>query len=365
MALAGRSPRRSGGGGRRLLIVAVVLTLLVLLIDASIKSRSPVTLQTLGEQAWVDRVLPVVTQSTEQGQQINLIRSGGTQMQAGAITASLNQTASSAMRVYRTVAALKPPPVVAGSNGLLEACLLVRANAAASLAKAMNAELSGARPSVTSDPQLATFVQAGADFQISDRAFVLFTQNLPNVGVHVPSSRWVTNSGEYDSQSLQTFLLTLRNATNSVPVHQLTIVSLSTNPPPVSAAGALQDLPPTSALGVTVVVADTGNQPEPNLTVTASVSPSKGASSVRDFISLTPGQSQALSLGPLAPPLGTPVSLRATVTPASGSSTPGASYAVTIQLTDPNAPGTTTTTLPSQTPSTTTTPPSQTSQPAG
>ncbi|MGH9093773.1 MAG: hypothetical protein ACRDXE_01295, partial [Acidimicrobiales bacterium] len=98
--------------------------------------------------------------------------------------------------------------------------------------------------------------------------------------------------------------------------------------------------------GVTVVVADTGNQPESNLTVTVSISPAAGASSVRDFVDLRAGQAQALNLGPLMPPIGTPVLLRATVNPGAGSSTPGASYAETIQLTDPNAPGTTTTTLP-------------------
>ncbi|MGH9059396.1 MAG: hypothetical protein ACRDZY_07800, partial [Acidimicrobiales bacterium] len=198
-----------------MLIVAVVLTLFVLLIDASIKSRSSAPLQTLSEQAWVDRVLPIVTQSTEQGQQIDQIRAGGLKMQASAINAQLTQTANAAKGIYKQVTALKPPPIVAGPSGLLAACLLVRANAAASLSQAMNAELSGPRPSVTSDPQLPAIARAGEDFQISDRAFTLFSQNMPNVGVRIPSSRWVSDTSQYDTANLQAFLLSLRNATNS------------------------------------------------------------------------------------------------------------------------------------------------------
>src|SRR5690348_13204969 len=121
MALAGRSTRR--GAGARWLIIGVVITLLVLLIDASLHSRSPGPEQQLAAGDWVDRVLPVVSESNTQGLRVQQLWSGALKAKAASVTSEIDQIAAGAGAAYKTVVALRPPPQLAGAAGLLEACL--------------------------------------------------------------------------------------------------------------------------------------------------------------------------------------------------------------------------------------------------
>src|SRR5579863_8648318 len=128
MALASRTARR-GGAGRRWLLIGVVITLFVLLIDASLQSRSPGPGQQLAAGAWIDRVLPIVTTSTEEGQQVAAIWTTGLPTPPTPLSAQLNQIAAGAQQAYHQVAALRPPLTVAAAAGLLETCLLTRSEA--------------------------------------------------------------------------------------------------------------------------------------------------------------------------------------------------------------------------------------------
>src|ERR1700733_2061269 len=120
MALASRSARR-GGAGRRWVVIGVVISLFILLIDASLQSRSPGPEQQLAAGAWIDRVLPIVTTSTEEGQQLAAIWAKGLQTPATSLSAQLDEIATGAAQAYKQVVALRPPATVAGSAGLLEA----------------------------------------------------------------------------------------------------------------------------------------------------------------------------------------------------------------------------------------------------
>jgi hypothetical protein len=134
-------------------------------------------------------------------------------------------------------------------------------------------------------------------------------------------------------------------------------VSIITNPAAVSSSGGVETLPDATAITLDIVVANIGNQSETNLTVRATIAPAgSGSSSVVDFVNLSPGQAYTINgLGPLNPPIGTPVTLTVTVTSQSGALPPTSSTLTFIEP-DPNA--TTTTTAPP-----TTTPP--TTAPAG
>ena len=92
MALASRSARRSGAG-RRWLVIGIVITLLVLLIDAALRSRSPGPSQRLAAGAWIDRVLPIVSSSTAEGQQLAGIWTDGVQTSPTSLSSQLNQIA--------------------------------------------------------------------------------------------------------------------------------------------------------------------------------------------------------------------------------------------------------------------------------
>jgi hypothetical protein len=324
------------------LVLAIAVTLLVVLVDASVKSRSAGPVQTLDADTWIDRALPIIAASSAQGQTIANLQANAIHMPAQAIAAQLSQTTAAAKQSYQQALALRAPSNVAGPAGLLTTCLLVRSQAVDSFAKAMNAALVDPPPTSSSDPNIQAMISAGQDFQIADRSYQLFLADMPKLGVTLPASQWYTTPGFYQPGGLQIFLTTLRNSTNLNPVHQLDIAALSTNPAPVSAQGTMQILPPTTQLGVSIVVADTGNQSEPNLTVTATITPALYGPSqtVRDFVSLVPGGASSMTIGPLYLPQGAPVTLTAAITPPTGSTTPPASATITIEVPSPNPPST-------------------------
>jgi hypothetical protein len=350
MALASRSARRSGAG-RRWLLIGVVITLLVLLIDAALQSRSPGPSQQLAAGAWIDRVLPIVATSTAEGQQMAAIWNNGLQTPASSLSSQLDEIAAGSASAYRQVVALHPPSNVAGAAGLLEASLLTRSQAAAALRGVLHPLLLGdAPPSI--DPVVTAVQTAGNDMQIGDRAYQLFLQDLPNLGVTLPASAWAANPAPYQPAAAQIFLTTLQNSLRSTAVHQLKIYSVSLLPAPVATRGGVQVLPDAATMGVTVVVADVGNQSEKNLTVTAAIAPGGSSSSVRDFIDLSPGQARTIpGMGPLNPPQGVPVTMTITVTPGLGSATPVVTQ--TLQFTMPAPAPVTTTTVAARPPPTT------------
>ncbi|HVA73507.1 MAG TPA: hypothetical protein VNF71_02955 [Acidimicrobiales bacterium] len=317
-----------------------MITLLVLLIDASLHSRSPGPGQQLAAGAWVDRVLPVVSESNTEGVRLQQLWSGALTMKAPAVSSEMDQLASGAAEAYKTVVSLRPPAQLAGAAGLLEACLLARSQAVASLQGVFRQALSEPGVSAASASDVQT---AGNDLRVSDQAYHLFVSSLPRLGVGMPPSVWLSDPGPYQPPSAQVFLASLHNAGSSSPVHQVTIYAVSTTPSPVSNQGGVQVLPDAKAITVTIVVADTGNQNESNLTVTASISPSAGTSSAKDFVNLVPGQAHTiLNLGPLNPPQGTLVTLTVTVTPPAGSQTPAATKTISFSMPAPPPPSTTT-----------------------
>ena len=341
MALAGRSTRR--GAGSRWIVIGVVITLLVLLIDASLHSRSPGPGQQLAAGEWVDRALPAISASNTEGAQLQQLWAAALSMKGPDVSSTVDRIATGAARAYKTVVALRPPSQLAGSAGLLEACLLARSQAATQLQGVFHQAVGG-------QPIAGGAVQAvqaaGTDLQVSDQAYRLFQSSLPRLGVTMPPSVWLADPGPYQPASAQVFLASLRSSASTSPVHQLTIYAVTTTPSPVSIQGGVQTLPDAKAITVTIVVANTGNQVENNLTVTVTIAPSSGSSSAKDFVNLIPGHAHTIqNLGPLDPPQGTPVTLTITVSPPAGSQTPPATRTITFLMPAP-PPSTTTTTTP-------------------
>jgi hypothetical protein len=342
MALAGRSTRQ-GGGGSRVLIVAVVLTLVVLLIDASIKSKSPTSAQRLSGQAWIDQTLPLIQASTEQGQQLNAVRQNGLTMSASVISSQVKQTAAAAATTYRSAEKLVPPSDFGSAGGFLDACLLLREQAAATFAQSLVSTLSGpTTPAPADSTELASAVQK---LQSGDDLYQLFSQGLPGLKVQMPPSVWASNPSLYQTSSLGVFLDALRSKTSLTPVHHLVVEALSTTPQAESLDKNVQVLPNASSITVDVVVANAGNQVESNLTVIASILPARTAPSVKEFIqSLSPGGAQSQTIGPLYPVIGQATSLTVTVSGEADSSAAPATKTLTFEMPAPNTALTTTTT---------------------
>lgn len=365
MALAGRSARR-GGAGARWLAVGVVITLLILLVDASLHSRSSGPGQQLAAGAWIDRVIPIVTTSNEEGQELAGLWANGLRLQPATIDSSLQRLATGAASDYSALLKLRPPTLLTGPAGLLETSLYARRQAVAALRGAFQSPAApAASASATTTTTAASSTSSGTGgpgseaaaveaiqtagnyLQVGDQAYQLFSSSMPkSVGVTMPGSVWLADAAPYQPQRAQIFLASLQSAASTTPVHQVKIYSVTTSPGPVSGSGAVEVLPDASAITVTIVLADVGNQPEPNLTVTAAISPSgAGSRSVRDFVSLQPGQAHTIAgLGPLDPPQGPQVTMTITVTPPAGSTTPVVTQTVVFSMPAPPPPSTTTST---------------------
>ena len=386
MALASRTPRR-GGAGSRWIAAGVVITLLVLLINASLNSRSDGPVQQLAAGTWVDKVLPIITSSNAEGRVLQSVWSGGLQTPAAQVASEVSTVAAVSNQDYANLVKLRAPAALSGAAGLLETSLLVRSRAATNLDKAFSATLGAASrgpgPPVVSGPTTvatsagstttttstvppppasppATVVpevtSAGSEIQMGDLAYQLFLSSLPaSFGVRMPPSAWAADLGPYGAQAAQVFLSTLQSRVVTTPLHQIRILAVTTNPPPVS-TGAVETLPDASSMTLGIVLADTGNQAESDLTVTATISPNgRGYGTVRQpYVNLAVGQAYSINdLGPLLPPLGTPVTLTVTVTGPSGSTTTLAQKVITFQMPAPPPPTTTTTSTTSTTSTTT------------
>jgi hypothetical protein len=344
----------------------VVITLFVLLIDASLKSRSTGAIQQISVGAWVDRVLPVITSSNAEGQELAAVWANGLGTPPSADATQVSEVARGAVENYAAAAKLAPPVGLGGAAGLLDAALLSREKAATYIETAFTQTLGsaavepGTRTTASAPPApvapasvVPGLTNAASDLQLGDQAYQLFQQSLPaSVGVKFPASAWAGNLGPYGAQAAQLFLATLQSKAVPTPVYKASIFGITTDPAPVSTGtNGQQTLPDAQAITLDVVLADTGNQPENNLTVTAAISPARnGASSVRDFVDLGVGQAYTITgFGPLDPPLGVAVTLTVTVSGGSGSQLTPVTQTLTFQMPAPPPPSTTTTTAPSTT----------------
>ena len=122
MALPPRTLRRRGGS-QRWLVIPLLLTMLVLLADASMHARSAGLQTTLSSQAWVDRVLPDIADSTVQGREIAELSSGPLTVGPEAVAEQLSRVAAAATTTYDQVVSAEPPAAMNAAAGLLDACM--------------------------------------------------------------------------------------------------------------------------------------------------------------------------------------------------------------------------------------------------
>ncbi len=331
-----------------------MLTLLVLLIDASVKSRSPAPVRSLAGQAWYDRVQPLIQQSTVSGHELDALRTGSKAITASVLQSDLQDLVTSTRTTLASYQKLRAPASLESSAGLLETALLVRSQASASLAAAVRQQLArSATASLTA--ATTTLTRSAEQLQVADEAYRLFAGALPSwLGVRAPASVWVASSALYDASGLQVWLTALRSRISLAPVHRVAIVAVSTDPAPIGRRGSVEVLTPSNELVVTVVVGDTGNQTESDLTVSAALSRSTGVASVRSFVSLGPGGAHAITFDPLGIPIGVDVVLTVTITPAAGSTTPAQVSRISLLMpSSTSGTTTTTTTVPGSSSSTT------------
>lgn len=338
MALAGRNQRRDSGG-RRLLIAGMVITILVLLLDMSLKSRTPSTSTKLAADAWVDKALPIIEASSVQGSTVERIRSlAAADVDRDTIDSQMAATVKAAQTSAGQLSALHPPSSLAGAAGLLQACLQERALGAAQMAGALSAAFA-APSSENGSAQVGDLSAAGQDFLLSDQAYHLFAQRLPATGVHPPASTWVVHPASYQTSSLQGYLKTLVTVASGKQLDQVTITSINLTPSPLANNGGIEVLGPSSGVNFSIVVANTGTLTEDDFAVLVSIDPSRGNAVFKGTIaSLAPGAAYNYQSGPLNPKPGAVTNMTVMIQPGPGSGLQQTTKTIQFETSTGNGP---------------------------
>lgn len=318
MPLAGRRRRR-----RRLwVLLGAFLTVVVLAIHSVATSTSSEPNRRLEELAYVDAVRPLVEQSSKHGADLADVRDSVVRLGRAAAGRRLTRIHRETADVLKAVQAVEPPPSLATAHGLLTTTMFVREQAAGTIASGLQQALS----SGTFDEPIGALAEAGEDLTTADRTYALFRRAVTASGATeaaVPESRWVDDTAAWTPETLGALVATLRSSASLAPVHDVSVLLVTSEPAPVHTDGTTDFLPPSKTLRLEVVVANIGNEPEHRVPVVASLArPSGAPDTARDFVDLEPGQRRTVVLGGLVPVSGATSTLTVRIGPALAESDP-------------------------------------------
>jgi hypothetical protein len=302
-----------------LLLVAVLITAIVLIAQGGASSR-PNASQAV--QSYLDQVRPGIQQTTTEGSDFADVKANAQTLGRDAIDRRLDRLAGEVQSTLASVDSLTPPPTLRVAQAYLVAALGVRAKGVMEARPAFDAALTiehssdqGVGNAVS---QLSTVAQ---DLGLGDRAFELFLSSVPAGSDVDAAPPWISDSTEWTPIQLTAFVDILRSSSTAQPVHDLVMLAFQTDPPAVSiAADGTETIPASHTTSVGMVFENVGNQTEPNVTVYVTLTLDDGApvAPLRDFLSLAPGQTRAITLHPLVTDPGMRGVLRVEILPVPG-----------------------------------------------
>jgi hypothetical protein len=315
-AMAGPRTRRRP---LALLLAAVLVTVIVLIAQGGASSR-PSAGQAV--QSYLDQLRPGVQQTMVEGSDFADVKANAQTLGRDAIDRRLDRLAGEVQATLASVDSLTPPPTLRVAQAYLVAALGVRAKAVAEARPAFDAALTiehssdqGVGNAVS---QLSTVAQ---DLGLGDRAFELFLSSVPPGSDVTPAPPWISDTTDWTPIQLTAFVDILRSTSTAQPVHDLVMLAFQTDPAAVSiAADGTETIPASQNTSVGMVVENVGNQTESNVTVYVTLTLDDGApvAPLRDFISLTPGQTRGITLIPLVTDPGMRGVLRVQILPVPG-----------------------------------------------
>jgi hypothetical protein len=139
----------------------------------------------------------------------------------------------------------------------------------------------------------------------------------------LPPSRWIEEPVAWQAAELGAFITALRSASQLAPIHDTTVVLVTTDPAAVRTEEGRMILPFLSKpMRIQAIVANVGNEPERDLKVEVTLVPGGDRATARDFVSLAPGQRATVTLGGLVPLLDQPATLTVRIDAPAGDPTP-------------------------------------------
>jgi hypothetical protein len=312
------APRRRRRRTTRWVLVALLLSLVTVSVSMVSSAQTDGPARRFSELAYLDSLRPVVERSSAQGTELAHLRSLALRLGREAVRRQAARVSQDARAVLGEVERAQPPKSLTTSHSILVATMAVRARAAAAVDAALAQAYAGGP---TSHP-VDALGRAGEDMLAADRTYQVFLESLPTSEGSppvMPPSRWVPDPRLWDRNELGVFLGALRASATAGPVHDLSLLVVTTKPPAVGNEGAAVVLPLVRSFQVEVVVGNVGNAAERDVPVVASLTGAAGAGeSVRGVVDLEPGQRRSLTLAGLAPVPAGPGTLRVMVGPVPG-----------------------------------------------
>lgn len=283
----------------RWLVVGVVLTVVALAVNSIVATTGEGPDRRL---AYLDEVRPHVEDSTRQGAVLADLRDQAASLGRTGLRRRLERMARDAHRVVRDVHAESVPSSMRESSPLLAATVIARAAAVDRMLEA----LTGALGTGPAERSVDALVAVGQDFVVSDRAYALFVESLPeDLRAAAPESQWIDDPEEWSQPELAAFVASLRASAALAPVHDVSLVTVRLEPPAVGREGETLVLPTVEELEVVAVVANVGNEAERRVPVEAVAVSAGGMDVARQFADLDAGQRLTVPLRLRPSPAGT------------------------------------------------------------
>ncbi len=326
-----------------------------------------------------DRATLVVADSTRTGAQLTALLDQMAGMSRLGLQQAMDALVDDAQSEADQAAALLPPDPSDGAGPPLVAVLAQRAQAVAGLRRTVDGVLgmaplplpgvpssaggTGATTNlISASVGSAQLVTVGQDLASADATYRQVRRQWAGLPGHprLPASRWVTDPRLWDAGPVATLVEEITTSSSLLSTHQVQLISFHVRPdvvPPPPGSGPTPgqvEVPPTSSLSVTAVVANLGQVGESGLGITATLAPVPGGRTAarHQRIDLRPGGSVAVDFAPFSVSPGEAYVLSVTVSTPPGQLDPtGLSGALTVQVasaTPPTtvAPTTTTTARP-------------------
>lgn len=292
MVVADRRPRRSRS--LRLLVFAAVLTFAVLIVNAIARNTGGGPDPRL---TYLDVVRPIALRSMQNGGDLNDLKTRAGTLESDALERRLKAVEKEARAIADAVRAVEAPEEVRADHGLLVTATEVRADAIERF-EAVLREAVG--PDADAADAVEGLVAVGDELVVADKAYALFVERAAKgAEPSMPPGEWIGKTEDWARPELAAFLATLRAGQALAPVVDVGIITFTTDPDAVGVEAEALVIPLTRpGLGMSVVVANMGNQRLRQVTVEIAVASADGTSdTARNFVDLDPGQRATVEVG--------------------------------------------------------------------
>ncbi|MDP9387671.1 MAG: hypothetical protein M3Q48_07015, partial [Actinomycetota bacterium] len=287
--------------------------------DASVSGERDGPTRRVAHLAYLDGVRPHIEASTAQGAVLAEVRSDAARLGREASTRQAARAARDARDVLAAVRATDAPPALSTAHAILVATVAIRERVAGAFAEGISAAFAQG----PADAAVDSLARAGEELLAADRTYRVFVDAVPKPpsvsAPPLPVSAWADDERLWSRPELAAFVTSLRSSITPTPVHDVQVLVVTTDPPIVATDGSASVLPLVRTLRLEIVVANTGNAPERNVPVVATlIGPAGEVDTARDFVDLSPGQRRTITLGGLRPVPGGPSSLTVMIGPVDG-----------------------------------------------